>query len=230
MDIVYIHGSSDTAGSFTGFKKYLPQVKTFDLPGFGSSEKPEVVYDKKLFLNFLKKKITKKSVLIGFSMGGGLAKDFAIAHPNLVEKAYLIGYPLQRSREALREALRKKWLARHYVDKTIWGKILCNNHWVYQWPTVLLVNIFMRPYRYAIRGWFAHTYQSILSTTQDYILKSNPMDVEKIKDKAVIIVGEHDILVDKSLLPRFKSYVIPGMNHVPFGYEERVAKIIKDTL
>ncbi len=230
MDIVYIHGSSDTQASFAGLVKYFPNVKLFDLPGFGVEDKPEIVYDKKLFLTYLRKKITKKSVLIGFSMGGFLAKDFALAYPHLVEKIIVIAYPLQKSRQALKKALQIKWLNRQYANKTLMGKILCHNHWVYRWFVILFVNLFMRPYRFAIRGWFAHTYQSILSATQDYILKSDPMELTKIKARTVIIVGERDVLVDKALLSKFRSHVIPGMGHTVFGYEEQVARIIKNSL
>ncbi len=230
MNIVYIPGYCDTKSSFSELKKYFPGGQAFDLPGFGAEDKPNVTYDKKFFLSFLRKKIKKKSVLMGFSMGALLVKDFAIAYPSLVEKAYLISYPLRKSKQALRETMRIRPLARHYVDKTIWGKILCNTHGLYKWFVILYVNLFKRRYRYAIRGWFEHTYHSALSTMQDYVLQNKPMELTKIKEKAVVIVGEHDDLVDKSLLTYFTRYVIPEMDHAMFGYEEEIAQIVNETL
>ena len=228
--IVYIHGYCDTKDSFTLLRQYFPDGIAYDLPGFGAEEKLETIYDKNLFVSFLRKKVTKKSVLIGFSMGALVVKDFAILYPDLVEKAFLISYPLQKSEQALKKAMQSRRLGRHYVDKTIWGKLLCSCHWLYRWLVIFYVNLFRRRYRYAIRGWFEHTYQSALSTMQDYIIKNNPMELKKLKDKAVIIVGEHEDLVDKSLLAGFKSYLIPQMDHSMFGYEKEIANIIKENV
>lgn len=230
MDIVCIPGYCDTKSSFSEFKKDFPEGLAIDLPGFGAEEKPNVVYNKKLFLHFLRKKITKKTILLGFSMGALLAKDFTVAHPELVEKIFLISYPLQKSKEVLTEILRKRPLARHYVDRTLAGNILCNTHWLYRWFVILYVTVFKPRYRYSIRGWFEHTYHSALSTMQDYVLQNDPMELKKIKDKTIVIVGEHDDLVDKALLDDFKSYVIPDMGHAMFGYENQIANIIKENI
>jgi len=75
------------------------------LIGFGRETKPKVTYDKDLFLAVLEKKIVVSSILVGHSMGAILAKEFALKHPDLVERIYTINYPLQEGPEKMERVL-----------------------------------------------------------------------------------------------------------------------------
>jgi len=71
------------------FSVYAP-----DLIGFGRSDKPKISYDMEVFdrflLGFLNSIEVKRTVLIGNSLGGGIALYFALSHPDRVEKLVLV--------------------------------------------------------------------------------------------------------------------------------------------
>lgn len=71
------------------FSVYAP-----DLIGFGRSDKPRISYDMEVFdrflLGFLDSLGLERVVLIGNSLGGGIALYFALTHPDRVEKLVLV--------------------------------------------------------------------------------------------------------------------------------------------
>jgi len=71
------------------FSVYAP-----DLIGFGRSDKPKISYDMEVFdrflLGFLNSIEVKRAVLVGNSLGGGIALYFALSHPDRVEKLVLV--------------------------------------------------------------------------------------------------------------------------------------------
>jgi len=97
--VIMIHGFSvpyyiwnETYEYFTehGFR-----VLRYDQFGRGFSDRPDVVYNKQLYLTQLKELIEKLDLkqpvsLVGVSFGGILATDFTCAYPNLVNKVILI--------------------------------------------------------------------------------------------------------------------------------------------
>jgi pimeloyl-ACP methyl ester carboxylesterase len=69
-------------------------VMTLDMIGYGQSDKPVIRYTVKNFTNYLQgfmgeMKIPRAS-LVGNSLGGWVALDFAIRHPDFVEKLVLV--------------------------------------------------------------------------------------------------------------------------------------------
>jgi pimeloyl-ACP methyl ester carboxylesterase len=66
----------------------------FDLPGFGASEKPDAPYDAAYFRTITHAAVAalglKRFALIGHSLGGFIAADYAGAYPELVTKLALI--------------------------------------------------------------------------------------------------------------------------------------------
>ena len=71
------------------------RVLTPDLPGSGLSDKPDIDYtpDQQVayFLGFMDALKIQKAVLVGNSMGAGVAMGMALAHPDRVERLVLIG-------------------------------------------------------------------------------------------------------------------------------------------
>ncbi len=65
-----------------------------DIIGFGYSDKPLVDYTTKFFLKFLEKFLItsdiKRPNLIGSSLGGQIAADYAASHPQEIEKLILV--------------------------------------------------------------------------------------------------------------------------------------------
>lgn len=95
--VLLVHGLGGSAESWTNNMDKLSKhfhVVAPDLIGFGYSAKPIVHYTIKFFTDFLNKFMNemglKRANVIGSSMGGQIAAEFAIAHPNRVEKLVLI--------------------------------------------------------------------------------------------------------------------------------------------
>jgi pimeloyl-ACP methyl ester carboxylesterase len=105
IPIVFIHG---TASSLHTFDVWADSLKTFnrvvrmDLPAYGlTGPFPDRNYSMANYTAFLKDFLTalgiKQCVLVGNSLGGQIAWNFALEQPDIVEKLILIdaaGYPL----------------------------------------------------------------------------------------------------------------------------------------
>lgn len=96
--ILLVHGLGH--GAAQDWKHLIPKlakkyhVVTFDLPGFGRSDKGNHLYSPGTyaqFINFIAKKYTNKPfVLIGHSMGAAIATVYAAAFPKDVKKLVLV--------------------------------------------------------------------------------------------------------------------------------------------
>jgi pimeloyl-ACP methyl ester carboxylesterase len=72
-----------------------------DLPGYGQSDKPDVLYDLsfygKFFPEFIDALGIKQTALVGISMGGAISLGYSIHRPDRVSKLVLVdSYGLQR--------------------------------------------------------------------------------------------------------------------------------------
>ncbi len=131
--LVFLHGfSMDLRAWDDQFERFAGRFRTvrYDLRGFGGSSLPResAAYshaeDLKVLLDGLG---IERAVLIGLSLGGGTAVDFALAHPGMVRAMVLVdsmlgGYRwaeeasnlyravIRRAREAGVEAGRRLWL------------------------------------------------------------------------------------------------------------------------
>lgn len=65
-----------------------------DLPGHGLSQKAGIVFDTDYYMEFLSDFLAElgipRVVLVGSSMGGGIAVHFAVTHPRMVERLILL--------------------------------------------------------------------------------------------------------------------------------------------
>ncbi len=104
IPIVLIHGTGSSLHTFEDWTAQLKQnyrIVTMDLPGYGlTGPFPDRKYSIDHYVDFLKHLLTalgiKKCVLGGNSLGGGIAWNFTIRHPEMVTKLILIdagGYP-----------------------------------------------------------------------------------------------------------------------------------------
>lgn len=97
--VILIHGFSVPYYIWDGTFEYLVEhgfkVLRYDLYGRGFSDRPDVLYNKKLYLDQIKDLIEqlhlqKPVSLAGISFGGALATDFTSDYPELVNKVVLI--------------------------------------------------------------------------------------------------------------------------------------------
>jgi pimeloyl-ACP methyl ester carboxylesterase len=77
------------------------RVIALDWPGYGQSDKPDVVFDMPFYLKFFPKFMeamqVKKADLVGVSMGGAISLGTALDHTDKVNKLVLVdSYGLQR--------------------------------------------------------------------------------------------------------------------------------------
>jgi pimeloyl-ACP methyl ester carboxylesterase len=95
--VILLHGLGANAGIWVANIGPLSEhyhVIAPDQIGFGHSDKPLIDYKIATFVDFLygfmqAQKITK-ATLVGNSLGGWIAVDFAIQHPEMVEKLVLV--------------------------------------------------------------------------------------------------------------------------------------------
>ena len=135
--IVFIHGLSDNLIYWqplvNKLKKHC-QILRYDLRGHGLSGIDEKkitmnVYEKDL-LNLLDKLDLKEVNLVGFSLGGNIALDFAIKHPNRVSSITLMS-TFYKCDKHLSEVFRllKQSLKRSFIEfyDMILPMVLCPN-------------------------------------------------------------------------------------------------------
>ena len=96
--VVLIHGLGGYIENWGYLFHELTQhyrVYAFDLIGFGKSDKPDGEYTYRFFADFTYRLFQSLNIagasVVGWSLGGGTALQFAIDHPGKVEKLILIG-------------------------------------------------------------------------------------------------------------------------------------------
>ncbi|MEM2760366.1 MAG: alpha/beta hydrolase [Nitrososphaerales archaeon] len=95
--VLFIHGLGGSAESWIYnidvFAKYF-HVFAPDLLGFGKSDKPKIRYDMKTFINFVTTFMDsveiRKTHVVGSSLGGQIAAEFALSFPERVKKLVLV--------------------------------------------------------------------------------------------------------------------------------------------
>ncbi len=97
--LVLIHGAGALAADAEWKANLEPlaryhRVYVPDLVGYGKSDKPKINYSLRLFNTFFEDLLAalelKRASFIGHSLGGGIALDFVLKHPESVEKLVLV--------------------------------------------------------------------------------------------------------------------------------------------
>ncbi|HEY0679679.1 MAG TPA: alpha/beta hydrolase [Chitinophagaceae bacterium] len=97
VPVIFLHGITDSWHSFESVLSYLPKnIHAFAISqrGHGDSEQPSSDYQPKDFANdvaaFIKKKNLGSAIVVGHSMGGMVAQQFAVLHPKLLKGLVII--------------------------------------------------------------------------------------------------------------------------------------------
>ena len=95
--ILLLHGFAASSSSWSAAIPALAHghhVLAPDMPGFGFSDKPDVEYGNDLFVaathEFLEKMGIARAILVGNSMGGGIAVQYVRKYPEQVSRLVLI--------------------------------------------------------------------------------------------------------------------------------------------
>jgi pimeloyl-ACP methyl ester carboxylesterase len=231
MPVILIHGHGSRGSTFSDIIPYLSDefnLLTFDLRGHGASDKPlQSTYEETLpyytievFVDDLCELIDAISfptpfILVGHSMGGMIAQEFALAHPTLVSHLVLAGtapswysegrigvlehlkngsFPLEVSffRESCRMALTRAFRKTHpeVIESSIQSRIL------------------VPPDAY-------------IGSMENLIYAFDTRDrLFRISMPTLILVGEQDAMVSPAqskemndLISNSKLVIIPNQNH-----------------
>lgn len=194
------------------------QITRYDLRGFGQSSLPTDTYshvdDLKELLTYLD---IKRAALLGLSMGGGVALNFALAHPDvtcglILADSTLRGFPWSEETDAMFdavdaaareggvEAARASWLAHPFFFPAK------------EQPAV---DHRLRTMIADYSGWhWTHSDTQVLSA-------STTPQLEAISVPTLVIVGERDISDFRAIsnqlvrrIPDAQEVVIPRVGHM----------------
>jgi pimeloyl-ACP methyl ester carboxylesterase len=112
--VVFIHGLGNDRTRWAGQVRALSpryRVITFDNMGHGESVKPPGPYDLRMFVDFLHELVEdiglERCALVGFSLGGLIAKAYTLAHPRRVAAIAILNSVHGRT-EAQRAGVRER--------------------------------------------------------------------------------------------------------------------------
>src|SRR6202046_1057995 len=96
--ILLIHGIGDNSTTWETVQSKLAQrftVVAVDLLGHGQSDKPRADYSIAAYANGMRDLLSvleiERATVVGHSLGGGVAMQFAYQFPHLVERLVLVG-------------------------------------------------------------------------------------------------------------------------------------------
>jgi 2-hydroxy-6-oxonona-2,4-dienedioate hydrolase len=231
IHIVFIHG----LGSSSIVWRDIPQALSenfhtiaVDLIGFGGSDKPEVDYTISYFSNFIKSFLgqigirkSDKIVIIGHSLGGYIAVDYAIENKEQIEKLVLIdssgmlNRPTVLLEQYLNAATETDPTLRRIKLKKVFESLLAQPFRLLPIFVDLFISVIERPgAKRAFESAFKH------STTTSI----TPERLEQIKSiPCLIIWGEKDNLIPTNHINKFKEIltnaenaIIADAGHSPF--------------
>ncbi|HXV88579.1 MAG TPA: alpha/beta hydrolase [Nitrososphaeraceae archaeon] len=97
IPLLLLHGLGGSIESWSNNINILStkfRIIALDLPGFGLSDKPKISYSIKFYVSFLEKFIKRIKInhlfIIGSSLGGHIAVEFALKNRKMVDKLILI--------------------------------------------------------------------------------------------------------------------------------------------
>jgi non-heme chloroperoxidase len=97
VPVIFLHGLTDSWISFQSVMNHLPkEIHAFAISqrGHGDSDKPATGYTTKVFSDdvavFIKDKKLGSAIVVGHSMGGAVAQQFAVDHPSLCKGVVIV--------------------------------------------------------------------------------------------------------------------------------------------
>ena len=228
IPILFLHGFGSSLQTWDNWSEALSdeyRVISVDLPGFGlTGEDPSGIYTDQRSVEvleaFLKELQIPKVVLVGNSMGGKFAWQFAARHPDQVAKLVLIspdGYAspgIEYGKKTEVPAIAE--LYRYFFSKTF---LAMNLEPAYANPKTLndvLVNryydLMLAP---GVRG-------AILARMQQTVLQDPVPSLASIQVPTLLIWGEKDAFIPIAnsndylkVMPNAKRVSLPNIGHLP---------------
>ena len=229
--ILFIHG----LGSSSIVWRDIPQALSeqfhticVDLIGFGGSDKPVLNYTISYFSQFVKSFLRQiginnldKITIIGHSLGGYIAAEYAIENKEQIEKLVLIDSsgmlkcPTSLLEHYLDAAMETDPILRHGKVKKTFEGLMAEPFRLLPIVIDIFISVIEKPgAKHAFESAFRNSTTTSINTER----------LEKIKDLPCLIIwGEKDNLIPLDHINRFKqilkdaeTIVIPDAGHSPF--------------
>ncbi|MFC2033917.1 alpha/beta fold hydrolase [Chloroflexota bacterium] len=197
--LTLIHGAGDNLNAWYNQVPVFSQhykVLTYDVQGHGQTQLSDKELTTDLWVEdlyaLLKSLNINKTFLLGYSMGGGIASAFTIAHPEMINALILSnggGIPPQRTEEEMREMAARRQLRIESIKKGGMKAVLEGvNDWFA--PGFPEKNPeLMKHYKKIIAQNKAEGYLRVM---QRMGTPTTPPDFSKINCPTLIIAGEYD--------------------------------------
>ena len=228
IPILFLHGFGSSLQTWDSWSEALSseyRVVSLDLPGFGlTGEDPSGIYTDQRSVEvleaFLKELQIPKVVLVGNSMGGKFAWQFAARYPDQVAKLVLIspdGYAspgMEYGKKTEVPAIAE--LYRYFFSKTF---LAMNLEPAYANPKTLNDTLVNRYYDLmlapGVRG-------AILARMQQTVLQEPIPSLVTIKVPTLLLWGEKDAFIPIAnsndylkVMPNAKRVSLPNIGHLP---------------
>ncbi len=229
--LLFIHGLGSSSIVWRDIPEALSEhfhTISIDLIGFGGSDKPKADYTINYFSQFIKNFLRKigindqeKICIIGHSLGGYIATEYAIENREQIEKLVLIDssgmldQPTQLLEQYLNAALETDPFVRYSNLKKVFESLFANPFLLLPIIVDLFISVIEKPgAKHAFKSAFRN------STTTSINLER----LKQIKDiPSLIIWGEKDNLIPliyaknfRQILSNAQFVLIPNAGHSPF--------------
>ena len=239
--VVLIHGLGLNKGCWQWMIPDLKdsyRVLSYDLYGHGSSSDPVTEPNLSLFSNQLNDLLDyckiQKAVIIGFSLGGMVARRFAQDAPQKSQGMVILHSPHKRSNAAQAAILKRVDQARNMGPQSTVEAAL--ERWFtdpFRQANPKLMNK-IRQWVMANRKEVYHTIYKVLATGIDEIVKPNPALI----CPSLVITGDQDFgngpemaFAISAEIPGAKTLVLPALRHMALAESPKaVNKPIRDFL
>jgi len=228
--VFILHGWGSSSDSWTEVQKLLAEggyrVIVPDLPGFGKTQAPSAVWGVEEYADFVYQFALQveidKYVLTGHSFGGQTAIQFAVTHPEKLEKLVLVSAAgVRRTPGVFKKFVMGTAKLVSFLLYLVPSRELRNNI-----KNAMYMTIRRRDY-VRTQGIMREVFKKVI--TQDLTAKFS-----KIQAPTLIIWGEKDELTPvqdaylmQELIPNSKLEIIPGANHaLNFEIPEKLSETI----
>ncbi|MFX1499181.1 MAG: alpha/beta fold hydrolase [Promethearchaeota archaeon] len=240
--LLLIHGLGSSTRDWefqvpTFSQKY--QVITIDLRGHGKTDKPKGPYDMRMFANDIKELLEEIGIkwthILGISLGGGIAFQFAVDYPDLVKSLIIVNAGIEIPTGSIKmklEAFKRTFIVRLVGMKKM--------------GQVLAPRLFIKPEQEDLRQklierWQENDKKAYLSAMRSLIGWSVRDQLEKIKCPTLVIGSEQDYAPSSikkeytELLPNAKFIEIKDARHAvaiekPEEFNEIVMRFLSENI
>ena len=211
--VVLVHGGTAPLWTWDNQIKVLSEagfrVLAYDKFGRGYSDRPNVIYDQELYRNQLFEllndlKVTGKIDLIGYSLGGGTAVNFAAQNPEKINKLILISPVISNYKRPgiFRVPVVGEFITRLIGIKTIVKRFHSLLEGVSDSDKYVKLYIEQTSYK----GF----QQSLLSMLRNNLLEdyTNAYQVLGEQEKEILLIwGEEDTEITREMIDDIRSYL-----------------------